>query len=61
MSQRNIDRTNWLGVCLLVIGIVYLNKNFYWDFFQIQRLLTSLFVFLAGNFDNRRVPFIAVW
>ncbi len=36
MSQRNLDRTNWMGVCLLVIGVAYLNNNFHWDFFNIH-------------------------
>ena len=39
MSQRNIDRTNWIGVCLLVIGIAYLSKIFHWDIFQIHHYL----------------------
>jgi len=39
MSQRNIDRTNWIGVCLLVIGIAFLSKNYHWDFFQIRHYL----------------------
>ena len=43
MSQRNIDRTNWLGVCLLVIGIAYLNRNLHWDFFHINQYLPHYF------------------
>lgn len=30
MSQRNKDRTSWLGVCLLVVGIIYANKYYDW-------------------------------
>jgi len=43
MSQRNIDRTNWIGVCLLVIGIAYLSKSFHWDFFHVYNFLPSYF------------------
>ena len=31
MSQRNNDRSTWLGVCLLVVGIVFANKYYHWN------------------------------
>lgn len=39
MSQKNRERTNWIGVCLLVIGIAYLSKNHHWDFFNLHHYL----------------------
>jgi len=39
MSKQNPERTNWLGVCLLVIGIAYLNKHYHWDFYFFQDFL----------------------
>ena len=33
MSRINKDRTNWLGACLLVIGILYLYRHHHWNFF----------------------------
>jgi len=41
MSQRNRDRTNWLGVCLLVIGLIYLNKQYHWDFLGFHHWLPN--------------------
>lgn len=43
MSQRNRERTSWLGVCLLVIGIIYLNKQFHWEYFHLQQWLPHYF------------------
>lgn len=34
MSQRNKDRINWIGVCLLIIGVASLSKGFHWDFYH---------------------------
>lgn len=31
MSKQNLERTNWLGVCLLVIGFAYLYRHYHWD------------------------------
>lgn len=39
MSQQNKDRTTWIGVSLLVIGLIYLNKNFHWEFFSLFNYL----------------------
>ena len=43
MSQCNIDRTKWIGVSLLVIGIAYLSKSFHWEFFHVYNFLPSYF------------------
>jgi hypothetical protein len=43
MSKQNLERTNWLGVCLLVIGFAYLYKNHHWDFYFFQDLLPNYF------------------
>ena len=36
-------------------------QEFSLGFLSVSSFHTSLFVFLAGYFDNRRVPFIAIW
>ncbi len=43
MSKQNRERTNWLGVCLLVVGIAYLNRNLHWDFHIFQNILPGYF------------------
>ena len=39
MSKHNLERTNWLGVCLVVIGLAYMSKNYHWDFYFLQDFL----------------------
>ena len=41
MSKQNRERTNWLGVCLLIIGIAYLYRNHHWDFYFFQDLVPA--------------------
>ena len=35
-SQSNKDRSTWIGVCLLVIGLIYANRYYHWDWFGIN-------------------------
>ena len=43
MSKQNLERTQWLGVGLVVIGIAYLSKNLHWDFYFFQDFLPDYF------------------
>lgn len=41
MSEQNIERRNWIGVSLLVIGVAFLYRNFEFYFFDIPELFYS--------------------
>ena len=44
MSKQNLERSNWLGVCLLVIGIAYLYRHLHWDFYFLQDFIPHRFL-----------------